>query len=32
MDGHARSCDWRLKKYFPEKTWDFTVADQPRYD
>lgn len=32
MDGHARACDWRLKKYFPEKNWDFEVADQRRYD
>ena len=32
MDGHARACDWRLKKYFPETNWDFEVADQRRYD
>ena len=32
MDGHARACDWRLRKYFPETDWDFEVADQKRYD
>ena len=31
MDGHARACDWRLRKYFPDATWDFEVADQKRY-
>ena len=31
MDGHARACDWRLRKYFPEKEWDFEVYDQKRY-
>ncbi len=32
MDGHARSCDWRLRKYFPDQDWDFEVAEQKRYD
>lgn len=32
MDGHARACDWRLRRYFPEREWDFEVADQQRYD
>lgn len=32
MEGHARACDWRLRKYFPERTWDFPVYDQKRYD
>ena len=32
MDGHARSCDWRLRKYFPGTNWEFEVADQQRYD
>ena len=32
MEGHARSCDWRLKKYFPEEVWDFNVYDQKHYD
>lgn len=32
MDGHARACDWRLKKYYPDQNWDFDVADQQRYD
>ncbi len=31
MEGHARACDWRLRKYFPEQTWDFPVHDQQRY-
>lgn len=26
MDGHARACDWRLRKYFPDEDWDFEVA------
>lgn len=25
MEGHARACDWRLRKYFPDDDWDFTV-------
>ncbi len=32
MEGHARACDWRLKKYFPEQAWDFNVYDQKRHD
>ena len=32
MDGHARACDWRLRKYHPGTNWDFEVADQTRYD
>lgn len=32
MEGHARACDWRLRKFFPEKEWDFQVYDQKRYD
>ncbi len=31
MEGHARACDWRLRKYFPEKEWDFEVYDQTKY-
>ena len=31
MEGHARACDWRLRKYFPEQDWDFEVYDQKRY-
>ena len=31
MEGHARACDWRLRKYFPDVDWDFEVADQKRY-
>lgn len=32
MDGHARACDWRLRKYFPGEDWDFEVADPPRHE
>ncbi len=28
MEGHARACDWRLRKYFPGETWDFEVYNQ----
>ena len=31
MEGHARACDWRLRKYFTEQDWDFPVHDQQRY-
>ena len=31
MEGHARACDWRLRKYFPETEWDFQVYNQERY-
>ncbi len=31
MEGHARSCDWRLRKYFPDEKWDFEVYDQVLY-
>lgn len=31
MEGHARACDWRLKKYFPGREWDFKVYDQTKY-
>ena len=31
MEGHARACDWRLRKYFPEQDWDFEVYDQAKY-
>ena len=32
MDGHARACDWRLRKYNPGTNWDFEVTDQKRID
>ena len=32
MEGHARACDWRLRKYFPGEEWDFPVYDQKRHD
>ena len=32
MEGHARACDWRLRKYFPGENWAFEVYDQRRYD
>jgi sulfopropanediol 3-dehydrogenase len=25
MEGHARACDWRLRKYFPQEAWNFRV-------
>ncbi|MEL7349546.1 MAG: histidinol dehydrogenase, partial [Pseudomonadota bacterium] len=25
MDGHARACDWRLRKYHAGRNWDFEV-------
>jgi len=31
MEGHARACDWRLRKYFPEAEWDFEVYNQQHY-
>lgn len=31
MEGHARACDWRLKKYFPDQQWEFPVYHQQRY-
>jgi len=31
MEGHARACDWRLKKYFPGQSWDFNVYEQKKY-
>jgi sulfopropanediol 3-dehydrogenase len=30
MEGHARACDWRLRKYFPEESWDFEVYQHRR--
>ncbi|MFK8021023.1 MAG: histidinol dehydrogenase [Pseudomonadales bacterium] len=27
MEGHARACDWRLRKYFPDRDWPFHVYD-----
>lgn len=32
MEGHARACDWRLKKFFKGENWPFEVYDQKRYD
>lgn len=32
MEGHARACDWRLRKYFPDRDWTFEVAAQERYE
>jgi len=31
MEGHARACDWRLRKYFPDQEWDFEVYKQADY-
>ena len=30
MEGHARACDWRLRKFFPNEQWDFEVYKQPQ--
>lgn len=29
MEGHARACDWRLRKFYPGKEWDFHVYKHP---
>lgn len=31
MEGHARACDWRLKKYFGDEDFDFDVYHQNTY-
>lgn len=31
MEGHARACDWRLRKYFPYEDWDFEVYQHTDY-
>ncbi len=31
MEGHARAADFRLKKYFPENNFDYTVYEQKKY-
>lgn len=31
MEGHARACDWRLRKYYPNTSWDFDVYQQKHY-
>lgn len=31
MEGHARACDWRLKKFFPDSEWNFPVYSQKSY-
>ena len=28
MEGHARACDWRLRKYFPGEDWPFVVRER----
>lgn len=32
MEGHARACDWRLNKYFPDTQWEFEAYEQARYE
>jgi sulfopropanediol 3-dehydrogenase len=32
MEGHARACDWRLRRYFPDTEWDFPVYEQVDYN
>ncbi|MCF6247238.1 MAG: histidinol dehydrogenase [Desulfobacula sp.] len=31
MEGHARACDFRLRKYFPDQKWNFEVYEQTKY-
>jgi len=31
MEGHARACDWRLRRYFPDQEWNFEVYNQTKY-
>jgi sulfopropanediol 3-dehydrogenase len=31
MEGHARACDFRLRKYFPDQAWKFNVYKQTGY-
>jgi sulfopropanediol 3-dehydrogenase len=31
MEGHARACDWRMRKYLAQQEWDFEVYDQAKY-
>jgi sulfopropanediol 3-dehydrogenase len=31
MEGHARACDLRLRKYFPGQDWNFKVYEQTKY-
>ena len=31
MEGHARACDWRLTRYYPEEAWDFHVYQHPKH-
>lgn len=31
MEGHARACDWRLNKYYPDNHWNFDVYKQKHY-
>ncbi len=31
MEGHARACDLRLRKYFPGQDWNFEVYEQAQY-
>jgi NADH:ubiquinone oxidoreductase subunit E len=32
MEGHSRACDWRLRKYFPQRAWEFEVTEQKRFE
>jgi sulfopropanediol 3-dehydrogenase len=32
MEGHARACDWRLRKYHPGMEQNFEVYEQARYE
>lgn len=32
MEGHARACDWRLRKYSGDERWEYEVYQQQHYD
>ncbi len=32
MEGHARACDWRLRKYAGDERFDYEVYDQQHYE
>ena len=32
MEGHARACDWRLRKYHPDVEQNFEVYEQTKYE
>lgn len=32
MEGHARACDWRLRKYSGGERWEYKVYHQQHYE